>query len=134
MKWVCLMANMTVPGVGSLIVKRYWAGAIQSGVSLIGIAMFGYCFMAFYDALQVYAASMDEPENMAEILKGLGAKMTQPLIIGGVGLLIFKVMWIWAQVTTARVFKAEKEAEAKLDATKAVAADQTVPPLLDSSN
>jgi hypothetical protein len=128
------MANMTVPGVGSLIVKRYWAGAIQVVVSLVGMVMFGYCFLMFYDALQVYAASMDEPENMAEMLKGLGGKMMQPLIIGGVGVLIFKVMWIWAQVTTARVFKAEKEAEAKMDAAKAAAATQAVPPAVDSSN
>ena len=129
MKWVCLMANMTVPGVGSLIVKRYWAGAIQVGASLIGIAMFGYCFMMFYDALQVYAASMDEPENMMETLKGLGGKMTEPLIIGGVGVLIFKVMWIWAQVTTAAVFKAEKQAAAA----EATTATQALPPI-DSSN
>ena len=129
MKWVCLMANMTVPGVGSLIAKCYWAGAIQAGVSLIGIALFGYCIMAFYDALQVYAASMDEPENMMETLKGLGGKMTEPLIIGGVGVLIFKVMWIWAQVTTAAVFKAEKQAEAA----EATTATQALPPI-DSSN
>ena len=41
MKWVCLMANMMVPGVGSMIAKRYGAGAIQALGSLIAFGMVG---------------------------------------------------------------------------------------------
>ena len=125
MKWVCLMANMAVPGVGSLIAKRFGSGVIQVVGSLFGFVMFGYCVMEFYGALKVYTANLDEPETMVQALKGLGGKMTQPLIIGGVGVLILKVAWIWAQVTTAQVFKAEKEAEAQVP---------PPPPPVDSSN
>ena len=41
MKWACLMANMTVPGVGSMIAKRYVAGAIQAIESVIAFVMVG---------------------------------------------------------------------------------------------
>lgn len=131
MKWVCLMANMTIPGVGSMIAKRYGAGAIQTVGSLIGFALFGYCIMEFYDAMKGYSESMEgEPEDIVAVLKGISGKIKEPLIYGAVGVLILKITWIWAQVTTAQVFKAEKKAEAA----ERGAETQTVPPLLDSSN
>jgi hypothetical protein len=80
--------------------------------------------------VQVYAASLDEPETMGETFKGIKGKMTQPFIIGCVGGVIFKLMWIWAQVSTAQVFKAEKAEEAQ----ETAAESAEVPPPLDSSN
>ena len=131
MKWVCLMANMTIPGAGSMIAKRYGAGVIQAIGSLIGFALFGYCIMEFYDAMKGYSESMEgEPEDIVAVLKGISGKIKEPLIYGAVGVLILKITWIWAQVTTAQVFKAEKKAEAA----ERVAETQAVPPLLDSSN
>lgn len=131
MKWVCLMANMTIPGVGSMIAKRYGAGAIQAVGSLIGFALFGYCIMEFYDAMKGYSESMEgEPEDIVAVLKGISGKIKEPLIYGAVGVLILKITWIWAQVTTAQVFKTEKKAEAAEE----VADTQAVPPPLDSSN
>ena len=131
MKWVCLMANMAIPGVGSMIAKRYGAGAIQVVGSLIGFALFGYLIMEFYGAMKGYADSMEgEQEDMVAALKGISGQIMGPLIYGVVGVLILKVTWIWAQVTTAQVFKAEKKAEAEEEA----AATQAVPPPLDSSN
>mgnify|MGYP007106923421 FL=1 len=56
--------------------------------------------------------------------------MMEPLVTGAVGVIILKVTWIWAQVTTAQVFKAEKAAEAQETAAESV----EVPPPLDSSN
>ena len=47
MKWVCLMANMAIPGVGSMIAKRYGSGAVQMIGALIGFALLGYCIMVF---------------------------------------------------------------------------------------
>ena len=131
MKWVCLMANMAIPGVGSMIAKRYGSGAVQMIGSLIGFALFGYCIMEFYDAMKGYADSMEgEPEDMVAALKGISGQLMGPLIYGAVGVIILKVTWIWAQVTTAQVFKAEKAAEAQ----EAAAESVEVPPPLDSSN
>ena len=113
MKWACLMVNMVVPGVGSLIARRYWTGAVQAVGSLVGMVMFGFCVREFHLALKDYAGNIDDIDALITALGGLGDKITQPLILGGVGILIFKVMWIWAMVTTARVFKAEKETEAQ---------------------
>jgi len=131
MKWVCLIANMTIPGAGSMIAKRYGAGAIQVVVSLIGFALFGYCIMEFYDAMKGYADSTEEePEDMVAALKGISGKIKEPLIYGAVGVVALKITWVWAQVTTAQVFKAEKKAEAAEEASMT----QELPPLLDSPN
>ena len=130
MKWVCLMANMTVPGVGTLICKRWISGTIQTVGSVIGIALLIHLGIELYHAVQAYAVSLDEPETMAETFKGIKGKMTQPFIVGCVGGVIFKLMWIWAQVSTAQVFKAEKAAETQETAAESV----EVPPPLDSSN
>ena len=118
MKWVCLMANMAVPGVGSMIARRFIAGAIQTIGSIAGFAMFGYCVYVFYHATKDYAESMgSEVDSTIDALKGLGDQIIgPPLIIGGVGVLILKVTWIWAQVTTAQVFKAEKAAQEEVEA------------------
>jgi hypothetical protein len=131
MKWVCLMANMTVPGVGTLICKRWVTGAIQTVGSIIGFALLGYCIYEFYHALQNYSASMDgEVDDISAALKHLSSGMMEPLVTGAVGVIILKVMWIWAQVTTAQVFKTEKAEEAQ----EAAAGSVEVPPPLDSSN
>ena len=131
MKWVCLMANMTLPGVGTLICKRWVSGAIQTVGSIIGFTLLGYCIYEFYHALQNYSASMDgEEEDISAALKHLSNGMMEPLVTGAVGVIILKVMWIWAQVTTAQVFKAEKAEEAQETAAESV----EVPPPLDSSN
>ncbi|MDP6905293.1 MAG: hypothetical protein VYD34_00685 [Verrucomicrobiota bacterium] len=122
MKWVCLMANMMVPGVGSMIAKRYGAGAIQALGSLIAFGMVGYCISEFYTELKNYADSLDgDPDEMNAAMKTLGERILgPPIIVGGIGVIILKVTWIWAQFTTAAVFKKEKEAEAQVSARPAV--------------
>ena len=120
MKWVCLMANMMVPGVGSMIAKRYVAGAIQAVGSVIAFVMVGYCFVEFYHAMKDYSESLDDPDAMAEAMKAIFGKIKGPMIVGGIGVLILKITWIWAQFTTAAVFKNEK------------AADQTSPELAEA--
>ncbi len=113
MKWVCLMANMMVPGVGSMIAKRYGAGAIQALGSLIAFGMVGYCISEFYTELKNYADSIGgDPDEMTAAMKALGDRILgPPIIVGGIGVIILKVTWIWAQFTTAAVFKKEKQAE-----------------------
>jgi len=122
MKWVCLMANMMVPGVGSMIAKRYGAGAIQALGSLIAFGMVGYCISEFYTELKNYADSLDgDPDEMNAAMKTLGERILgPPIIVGGIGVIILKVTWIWAQFTTAAVFKKEREAEAQVSARPAV--------------
>ncbi|MBC8326819.1 MAG: hypothetical protein H8E27_14460 [Verrucomicrobia subdivision 3 bacterium] len=131
MKWVCLMANMTVPGVGTLICKRWVSGMLQLVGSIIGFALLGYCIYEFYHALKNYSASMNgEVDDISAALKHLSSGMMGPLVTGAVGVIILKAAWIWAQVTTAQVFKAEKAAEAQ----EAAVESNEVPPPLDSSN
>ena len=122
MKWVCLMANMMVPGVGSMIAKRYGAGAIQALGSLIAFGMVGYCISEFYTELKNYADSIDgDPDEMTAAMKALGDRILgPPIIVGGIGVIILKVTWIWAQFTTAAVFKKEKQAEDQDSARPAV--------------
>ena len=132
MKWVCLMANMTVPGVGSMIAKRYVAGAIQAIGSVIAFVMVGYCFSEFYAAMKDYSESLDDPDEMAAAMKSIFSKIKGPLIVGGVGVLILKVTWIWAQFTTAAVFKNQKAADQEPDGPDEVADAETF--LRDSSN
>jgi hypothetical protein len=116
------MANMMVPGVGSMIAKRYGAGAIQALGSLIAFGMVGYCISEFYTELKNYADSLDgDPDEMNAAMKTLGERILgPPIIVGGIGVIILKVTWIWAQFTTAAVFKKEKEAEAQVSARPAV--------------
>ena len=131
MKWVCLLANMTVPGLGSLFAKRYWAGAIQTIGSVIGIALIIPLGIEVYQFFpEAYGAGLDKPETMSETFEGIIGEMKQPFYIAIGGLVIFHVTLIWAQVTTAQVFKAEKAAEAQESAEESV----EVPPPLDSSN
>jgi len=132
MKWVCLMTNMTVPGMGSIIAKRYVAGAIQAIGSVIAFVMVGYCFSEFYAAMKDYSESLDDPDEMAAAMKSIFSKIKGPLIVGGVGVLILKVTWIWAQFTTAAVFKNEKAADQEPDGPTEVADAETL--LRDSSN
>ena len=130
MKWVCLMANMTLPGVGTLICKRWGTGIIQTVGSVIGFALLGYCVYEFYHALKNYSASMDsEVDYGTAALQQLSSGMMGPLVTGAVGVIILKITWIWAQVTTAQVFKAEKAEEEK-----AMAQDEAETPPLESSN
>ena len=132
MKWVCLIANMTVPGMGSMIAKRYVAGAIQAIGSVIAFMMVGYCFSEFYAAMKDYSESLDDPDEMAAAMKSIFSKIKGPLIVGGVGVLILKVTWIWAQFTTAAVFKKEKAVDQEPDGPDEVADAETL--LRDSSN
>lgn len=132
MKWACLMANMTVPGVGSMIAKRYVAGAIQAIGSVIAFVMVGYCFSEFYASMKDYSESLDDPDQMAEAMKAIFDKIKGPLIVGGVGVLILKVTWIWAQFTTAAVFKKEKAADQVPEGPTEAADAETL--LRDSSN
>ena len=132
MKWACLMANMMVPGVGSMIAKRYVAGAIQAVGSVIAFIMVGYCFSEFYAAMKDYSESLDDPDEMAAAMKSIFSKIKGPLIVGGVGVLILKVTWIWAQFTTAAVFKREKAVDQEPDGPDEVADAETL--LRDSSN
>ena len=132
MKWVCLMANLTVPGMGSMIAKRYVAGAIQAIGSVIAFVMVGYCFSEFYAAMKDYSESLDDPDEMAAAMKSIFSKIKGPLIVGGVGVLILKVTWIWAQFTTAAVFKKDQAADQVPDGPTEAAAAETL--LRDSSN
>lgn len=132
MKWVCLMANLTVPGMGSMIAKRYVAGAIQAIGSVIAFVMVGYCFSEFYAAMKDYSESLDDPDEMAAAMKSIFSKIKGPLIVGGVGVLILKVTWIWAQFTTAAVFKKDQAADQVPDGPTEAADAETL--LRDSSN
>ena len=131
MKWVCLMANMTIPGVGTLFIKRWTAGLIQTVVSLIawgliirglmlGIEIWtklkkmnGLALNENFESLSI------EPQKIGDLVMD-----NIPLLaLGIVGVILLKVTLIWSQFNVVKHFKALDEMEA-----------QAVPPPLDSSN
>ena len=115
-----------------MIAKRYVAGAIQAIGSVIAFVMVGYCISEFYASMKDYSESLDDPDQMAEAMKAIFGKIKEPLIVGGTGVIILKVTWIWAQFTTAAVFKKEKAADQVPEGPTEAADAETL--LRDSSN
>ena len=138
MKWLCFMANMMVPGVGLLILKRWTKGGI---LTLFSLVAWGLVIPALILIFQILAsvsgmyegAHAEEFESLGEDSKHLKILIKNhllQLVLGIVGLIILKVTVIWSQLATAQVFKVEKAAEAQ----ETAAASVEVPPPLDSSN
>ena len=116
---------------GSMIAKRYVAGAIQAGVSDC-VCDGGLLFFGILHGHEGLFGELDDPDEMAAAMKSIFSKIKGPLIVGGVGVLILKVTWIWAQFTTAAVFKNEKAADQEPDGPDEEADAETL--LRDSSN
>ena len=138
MKWACLMANMVIPGVGTLFIKRWTVGMIQTVLSLIAWGLFipglliGIEIISKLTKMNKQALDENfeqlgiEPEKMGSLVMD----NIPMLALGIVGLILLKITLIWSQINVSKHFKALNEAEAAAEAQAA----QTVPPPVDSSN
>ena len=115
--------------------RKEWADIYVKGLDLIGFKhekrtepWQNAC--GVHSNVLAEAAIRFQAETMSETFEGIIGEMKQPFYIAIGGVVIFHVTLIWAQVTTAQVFKAEKAAEAQESAEESV----EVPPPLDSSN
>ena len=138
MKWVCLMANMVIPGVGTLFIKRWGAGLIQTVLSLIAWGMFipglmiGWRIWKTLEEVrdQALAEEFDSLSSQSQKMSDLVMGNIPLLVLGIVGVILLKITLIWSGITVVRHFKALNEAEAQ----ETAAASVEVPPPLDSSN
>ena len=90
--WGCLTSNLLVlPGLGSLVAGRK-TGYAQAFFALSGLvlsAVFATWFFKTWFGLQVKPATWEE-------LKGLLSSWTFHLWLGGLGVSLFLIGWLWA--------------------------------------
>ena len=97
-----LMNQFATPGLGSLMARRFVAGAGQLGIFLAGCVLF---IGAFVDEMRQYYSLMftDDPP-----------RLRYGLALAGVGLCV--LAWLWALVTSVSLMREAKrnEREGKL--------------------
>ena len=98
----CLTLNLLLPGLGSLLVRKYAAGIMQSLISMVAAVLLIGATVDLY-AYLLGITKMEHLENVPL------APLVKPLILMVSGIVLFKISWIWAQVTTAGHMKATKE-------------------------
>ena len=98
----CLTLNLLLPGLGSLLVRKYAAGIMQSLISMVAAVLLIGATVDLYVYLQGIT-NMEHRENVPL------SPLVKPLILMVSGIVLFKISWIWAQVTTARHMKATKD-------------------------
>jgi hypothetical protein len=98
----CLTLNLLLPGLGSLLVRKYAAGIMQSLISMVAAVLLIGATIDIYVFVQGIA-KMEHLENVPL------SPLLKPLIWMVSGIVLFKISWIWAQVTTARHMKATKD-------------------------
>jgi hypothetical protein len=89
--WICLSANLTLPGFGSLAAGQRISGVFQLGLSLIGIALttvFGVKFILWslsnWDRIH-------QPQESFDLLLQVWVAVRWALL--GMGL--FALSWLW---------------------------------------
>ncbi|MBT4223312.1 MAG: hypothetical protein HOD72_02485 [Opitutae bacterium] len=97
----CLTLNLLLPGLGSLLVRKYAAGIMQSLISMVAATLLIGATIDLYAYLQELT-KMEHLENVPM------SPLEKPLILMVSGIVLFKISWIWAQVTTAGHMKATR--------------------------
>ena len=119
MKWVCLMANMVIPGVGTLFIKRWVAGLIQTSLSLIawgvtvpGLMVGWKIWKTLKEAKeQALAEEFDALSSQSQKMGELVMDNILLFVLGIVGLILLKITLIWSGITVVKHFKALNNAE-----------------------
>ena len=90
----CLTLNLILPGTGTLLIGKMLAGSVQLLISLGSLAGFA-------------KGALDGYKYCMRLLKGQPALegYLTPLLWIMVSLVIFKIPFIWAQISTARFYK-----------------------------
>ena len=121
MKWVCLMANMLIPGTGSLIIKRWGPGLIQTVLSLLawGVIIpalllgWSVCKILIQGHKQALAEEFDAMGFQAEKIGNLVMDNIPLLVIAVLGVILLKITLIWSGFTVVRHFKSQGNVNAE---------------------
>lgn len=121
MKGLCYLSNMIIPGVGTLLIKRWQSGIIQTVLSLVA---WGLIIPGLIQVLRVwgkvkegYQLGLDEEFEKAEnVGKQMGSMLTDNIgyiVLCTIGVILLKVTLIWSQASAVKYFRELKEAEAE---------------------
>jgi len=87
--WICLLSNLLVPGLGTIVARRRVPGALQLIVSQVGFVL--SCIWAvLFVRRWIHEGSL--PEDI-----------TPHLGIGLVGVAIFILAWIWSMASSVEI-------------------------------
>ena len=122
MKGLCYLSNMIIPGVGTLLIKRWQSGIIQTVLSLVA---WGLIIPGLIQVLRVwgkvkegYQLGLDEEFEKAEnVGKQMGSMLTDNIVyivLCTIGVILLKVTLIWSQASAVKYFRELKEAEAEV--------------------
>ncbi len=92
-----LMHQFATPGIGSLMARRWMAGAGQLVLALIGFGMFLLWFV----------------EIMTQLYGQISGNMPERNVswLAEAGLLVFAVAWLWSLVTSVSLIREAKRNE-----------------------
>ena len=96
-----IMNQLATPGLGSLMARRYVAGAVQLLLAVTGFCLFLGWFIQMM--VKTYRLTMDLPPQPDRY----------PWM-GKAGVLIFLASWLLAWPTTISVLRAARKAEAEI--------------------
>jgi len=97
----CLTLNLLLPGLGSLLIRKYTVGIIQSLISMVA----AFLLIGATIGLFAYLQELTKMEHLENVPL---SPLEKPLILMVSGIVLFKISWIWAQLTTARHMKATR--------------------------
>ena len=100
----CLTLNLVLPGLGSLLIRKHASGLIQTLISFVATGLLFWSLVALYG--EMLAVFSDTSINDVS-----WSQLTAPLVALLIGIILFKISWIWAQFTTARHFRETRSME-----------------------
>ena len=95
----CLTLNLVLPGLGSLLIRKFACGLMQTLISSVATGFLVWALISIYGQMRG-VISTDSLEDVS------WGQLTAPLVALVIGIILFKVSWIWAQFTTARHLRA----------------------------
>ena len=121
MKGLCYLSNMIIPGVGTLLIKRWQSGIIQTVLSLVA---WGLIIPGLIQVLRVWGkvkegyqlGLAEEFEKASSVGKQMGSMLTDNIgyiVLCTIGVILLKVTLIWSQASAVKYFRELKEAEAQ---------------------
>lgn len=122
MKGLCYLSNMVIPGVGTLIIKHWRSGIIQTVLSLVA---WGLIIPGLIQVLRVWEkvkemneqALAEDFQGAQNVTKEMGSMLTDNIVyivLCTIGVILLKVTLIWSQASAVKYFRELKEAEAEV--------------------
>jgi len=119
MKGLCYLSNMVIPGVGTLIIKHWLSGIIQTVLSLVAWGMIVPAVRKLLIIGKDYKQTIEKASDgdfSTDPSKLFGDFLTDNiliLVLGVIGAILLKVTLIWSQASAVKYFRELKEAEAQ---------------------